>query len=102
MKTQLRAAQPKEPHKNSKTFCGDPVSPEMVGSLAGGTIGVPAESIFGGANEGETYRKGVNNIFCYLVAQNPEGKKGVQHSPTGREVYSPSLANKFCEKIYIK
>ena len=23
-KMKLRAAQPKEPHKNSKTFCGDP------------------------------------------------------------------------------
>ena len=59
----IRAAQPKEPHKNSKTFCGDPVSPKMVGSLAGGTIGVPAESIFGGAHEGETYRKGVKTFF---------------------------------------
>ena len=26
----MRAAQPKEPHKNSKTFCGDPILAQAV------------------------------------------------------------------------
>ena len=51
------------------TFCGVPVSPEMVGSLQGGTIGVPAESIFGGAHEGETRRKGVTTFFIMSKAR---------------------------------
>ncbi len=48
------------------TFCGVPVSPEMVGSLQGGTIGVPAESIFGGAHEGGNPQERGNNIFYYV------------------------------------
>ena len=65
------------------TFCGVPVSPEMVGSLTGGTI------------SGETRRKGANNI-SYLVAHKPVGKEGVQYSHVrGRETgfarVTPSL-----------
>ena len=39
--------------------------------LRGVNFGVPAESIFGGAHEGETRRKGVNNIF-YLGNVKPD------------------------------
>ena len=35
----------------------------------GGTIGVPAESIFGGAHEGETRRKGVTTFFIMSKAR---------------------------------
>ena len=55
------------------------VSPEMVGSLQGGTI------------SGETRRKGVNIFFC-LGNVKPEGKEGGDNIPS-RDVQpvSPEL-----------
>ena len=65
------------PHRRYSDCCAPrqsrQVSPEMVGSLSrGNDFGVPAESIFGGVNEGETRRKGVTTLPCQRTELYPE------------------------------